>query len=115
MIKLQLPENIMDSGLAMPGSTPRTLIEIDSESLPYACQCPCCGSLFNIPEGLLFKVEDDSFLDGDLNLDTDKDSDTSINVDVEGSSGSSPGGASAQPSASAPSEPGVGESNDTFV
>lgn len=113
MIKLQLPDNIMDSGLAMPGSTPRTLIEIDSESLPYACQCPCCGSLFNIPEGLLFKVEDDNFLDEDLDLDTDKDSDTSINVDVEGSSEA--GGSSAQPSASAPAETGVGESNDTFV
>lgn len=53
------------TGLALPESTPQTLIEVDSESLPYACQCPLCGGLFKIPEGLLYRIQDDSFEDSD--------------------------------------------------
>lgn len=114
MIKLQLPENIMDTGLAMPTSTPRTLIEIDGQSLPYACQCPCCGSLFNIPEGLLFKVEDDEFLDDTFETEGG-DSEASVDIDVTGSEESNPGGSSTSPAESASSTSEVGESNDTFV
>ena len=114
MIRLQLPENLMDSGLAMPESTPKTLIEIDSESLPYACQCPCCGSLFNIPEGLLFKVEEDEFLDDEF-TDDESSSGESIDIDVQGGSAPTPGNSSTQPSGAETTTPEVGESNDTFV
>ena len=63
MIRLKIPR---DDGLALPKSTPVTLVEISSESLPYACQCPLCGEVFQIPEALLYKVEDDDFADDDL-------------------------------------------------
>ena len=63
MIRLKVPR---DNGLALPKSTPVTLVEISSESLPYACQCPLCGEVFQIPEALLYKVEDDDFADDDL-------------------------------------------------
>ena len=60
MIRFKAPEQ----GLALPTSTPMTLIEVDS-NIPYACQCPCCGEIFQIPDTLLYKIEDDNFLDGD--------------------------------------------------
>lgn len=63
MIRLKIPR---EDGLALPKSTPVTLVEISSESLPYACQCPLCGEVFQIPEALLYKVEDDDFADDDL-------------------------------------------------
>lgn len=63
MIRLRVPR---EDGLALPKSTPVTLVEISSESLPYACQCPLCGEVFQIPEALLYKVEDDNFADDDL-------------------------------------------------
>lgn len=63
MIRLKIPR---ENGLALPKSTPVTLVEISSESLPYACQCPLCGEVFQIPEALLYKVEEDDFADDDL-------------------------------------------------
>ena len=63
MIRLKIPR---EDGLALPKSTPVTLVEISSESLPYACQCPLCGEVFQIPEALLYKVEEDDFADEDL-------------------------------------------------
>ena len=56
-------------GLALPTATPQTLIEVDSSSLPYACQCPLCGGLFQIPEGLLYRIQDDSYDDADSDTD----------------------------------------------
>lgn len=66
MLRLQKSET---TGLALPESTPQTLIEVDSASLPYACQCPLCGGLFQIPEGLLYRIEDDSYEDEDSEAD----------------------------------------------
>lgn len=104
MLKLTLPKDIIDSGLAMPGSTPRTLVQVDAESLPYACQCPLCGGLFNIPEGLLYRVEEDALLDGeftDNDAATGSDSGTDIDISSPSAEGSTPAEA--------------GESNDIFV
>lgn len=112
MLRMELPDNIKDSGLALPTSTPRTLIEVDSESLPYACQCPCCGSLFNIPEGLLYKVEEDDLLDGNFSAEAAEAEATSeVDRDIPDSvMNESPAAEPAESSAT-----GVGESNDTFV
>lgn len=111
MIKLTLPDNLKDSGLALPQSTPKTLIEVSGENLPYACQCPCCGSLFNIPEGLLYKVEDDALLDGTFDTDGNISDETDVNIDMGGSDNA---GIPTPPSGSE-SEPGVGDNNDTVV
>lgn len=110
MVRLELPDNFLDSGLALPGSTPKTLIQVDNENLPYACQCPCCGSIFNIPEGLLYKIEEDSLLDGDL---SSEDAEGSAKRDVELNIGDDEFEDIAPKLSS--SEPEVGESNDTFV
>lgn len=91
MIKLTLPDNIKDSGLSLPGSTPKTLVEISSESLPYACQCPLCGGLFEIPEGLLYKIEEDELLDGEFGADIESNG-TDINIDMPEGSDSDMGG-----------------------
>lgn len=117
MLKLTLPDNINDSGLAIPGSTPKTLVQIEGDNLPYACQCPCCGSLFNIPEGLLYKIEEDTLIDGDLGAEAaEGDAITDVDIDMgepdidEGITSSS-----TQESGAAASTSGVGEANDTFV
>jgi len=62
MLRLKAPKN----GLALPTSTPVTLIEVDS-NLPYAIQCPCCGVISQLSETLLYKIEDDDFTDVDSN------------------------------------------------
>lgn len=109
MLKLTLPSNIKDSGLAMPGSTPRTLIQVDTENLPYACQCPLCGGLFSIPEGLLYKVEEDALLDGEFTDDDANGTGPETNIDMMGA----PDTGSPEDTGSEPAE--VGESNDIFV
>lgn len=62
MLRLKMPD---DTGLALPGSTPVTLIQVDSANLPYACHCPLCGGIFQLPESLLYRVEKDEFEDED--------------------------------------------------
>lgn len=115
MIKMKLPDNLANSGLALPESTPKTLIEISSESLPYACQCPLCGGLFDIPEGLLYKVEEDALLDGDFNTEmSDNDTDVDINSDDSGMSTES-SSSSTQMSGTTSSATGVGETDDTTI
>ena len=117
MLKLELPDNIKDSGLALPGSTPKTLVQIEGENLPYACQCPCCGALFNIPEGLLYKIEEDTLIDGDLGAEAaEGEARTDIDVDM-GEPDFDDGGVSSstQESRTTSSTTGVGESDDTFV
>lgn len=112
MIKLTLPDNLKDSGLALPQSTPKTLIEVSGENLPYACQCPCCGSLFNIPEGLLYKIEEDELLDGTFDTDGDGSSETdNINIDM----GEADNSGMPTPPSDAGTESGVGDNNDTVV
>lgn len=74
MLRLQKSQM---TGLALPESTPQTLIEVDSASLPYACQCPLCGGLFQIPEGLLYRIEDDSYADEDSGTDFEQMSNSS--------------------------------------
>lgn len=112
MVKIQLPENIRDSGLALPESTPKTLIEVSSESLPYACQCPLCGGLFNIPEGLLYKIEEDNLVDGDFDTEMTAESNSDIDINTP-SSESEPSPTSMSDTASA--DTGVGEANDTAI
>lgn len=51
--------------LALPGAEPVTLVEIPGDNLDYACQCPLCGGIFNIPEGVLYKIEEDDIEDVD--------------------------------------------------
>lgn len=109
MLKLTLPQNITESGLALPTSTPRTLIEVDSENLPYACQCPLCGGLFNIPEGLLYKIEEDNLLDGTFDVANAENTD----IDIDMGSSMSDSNSSAPTGESSNAE--VGESNDTAI
>lgn len=113
MIRLELPKNIMDSGLSLPESTPKTLIQVEGESLPYACQCPLCGGLFDIPEGLLYKVEEDALLDGDLIDENDEGTDVNVDVNSSEPAGSVTGAADIPASTSTEGE--VGENNDMFV
>ena len=117
MLKLTLPDNITDSGLAIPESTPKTLIEVDSENLPYACQCPLCGGLFNIPEGLLYKVEEDVLADENFGAEVSAEGGTNIDIDTggggfdEGISSSS----STQTYSTTSSSTGVGEADDISI
>jgi hypothetical protein len=115
MIKMQLPDNLKDSGLAMPDSTPKTLIEVDSENLPYACQCPLCGGLFNIPEGLLYKIEEDSLKDADFGAEVTAKGGTDIDIDTGGGFDESIGSSSTQTSSTSYSNTGVGEADDTSI
>jgi len=117
MLRLELPNDVKDSGLALPESTPKTLVQIEGENLPYACQCPCCGSLFNIPEGLLYKIEEDTLIDGDLGAEAaEGEAQTDIDVTM-GEPNFDEGGVSSstQESSTTSSATGVGESDDTFV
>lgn len=117
MIRLELPDNVKDSGLALPESTPKTLVQIEGENLPYACQCPCCGALFNIPEGLLYKIEEDTLIDGDLGAEAaEGEARTDIDVNM-GESDFDEGEviSSTQESDTTSSATGVGESDDTFI
>ena len=113
MLKLTLPDDLKDSGLAMPGSTPRTLIQVDTENLPYACQCPLCGGLFSIPEGLLYKVEEDALLDGEFTDDDAQSKGPETNINMMGDSDSGSDAGSPESTGSEPAE--AGESNDIFV
>jgi hypothetical protein len=114
MIRMKLPENITNSGLAMPESTPKTLIEINGESLPYACQCPLCGGLFDIPEGLLYKVEEDTLKDGDFDAEATGSGD---DIDIDAGESSVDAGGSSEPtqSSAASDVMGVGETSDTAI
>lgn len=117
MLKLELPGDIKDSGLALPESTPKTLVQIEGENLPYACQCPCCGALFNIPEGLLYKIEEDTLVDGDLGAEAaEGEARTDIDVNM-GEPDFDEGGVSSstQETRTTSSAAGVGESDDTFI
>lgn len=108
MLRLKQSET---EGLALPESTPQTLIEVDSESLPYACQCPLCGGLFQIPEGLLYRIEDDNY--------ADEDSDTEFEQmrSSSSSSGSDFGGADFESSVTSTgsTEPAGGELDDSAL
>lgn len=71
MIRLQLKHqnhSVEDDFLALPGAQPLTLHQVNSENLPYACQCPLCGGLFELPTGVLYKLEDDNLEDGDSDI-----------------------------------------------
>lgn len=113
MIRLKIPR---EDGLALPKSTPVTLVEISSESLPYACQCPLCGEVFQIPEALLYKVEEDDFADDDLAEFSEADGSTTAKgsySDVSEMGGGSFGGGGIDMGAS---EPAVGgEDNASIV
>ena len=113
---IRLPDNIKDSGLAMPESTPKTLIEVYSENLPYACQCPCCGALFTIPEGLLYKIEDDSLADENFDAEISAKNGTDIDIDMGGAGNDSGISSSAtETSRVTSSESGVGDSDDSII
>lgn len=117
MLRLKLPDDSIDSGLALPQSTPKTLVQIEGENLPYACQCPCCGALFNIPEGLLYKIEEDTLIDGDLGAEAaEGEAQTDIDVNM-GEPGFDESGVSSstQESRTTASVTGVGESDDPFI
>lgn len=71
MIRLRLKNvnhDVKDDFLALPGAQPLTLHEVDSENLPYACQCPLCGGLFELPTGVLYEIKDDTLEDGESGL-----------------------------------------------
>ncbi len=117
MLRLELPNDIKDSGLALPESTPKTLVQIEGENLSYACQCPCCGALFNIPEGLLYKIEENTLIDGDLGAEAaEGEARTDIDVNMgEPDFDESGVSSSTQESSTTSSATGVGESDDTFI
>ena len=54
-----------DEFLALPGAEPVTLVRVSSKNLPFGCQCPFCGELFELPQGNLYKIEDDEYADID--------------------------------------------------
>lgn len=115
MIRMQLPDNIKDSGLALPESTPKTLIEVNSENLPYACQCPLCGGLFNIPEGLLYKIEEDSLLDGEFGAEVTPKGGPDIEVGQGGPGPDNSISSSSTQTTTTTTSTGVGESDDTII
>ena len=59
-LKKRIPEEDDNNFLAMPDAEPLTLHEIPGDTLPYACQCPLCGGVFQIPTGVLYKVDEDT-------------------------------------------------------
>lgn len=60
MIRLKNPQLTGDTFLSLPDSEPVTLYEIPGSNLPYGCQCPLCGGIFEIPAGKLYKIVADS-------------------------------------------------------
>lgn len=64
-LRLKTQSKAEDSFLALPGSEPVTLIALPTDNLPYACQCPLCGGIFEIPQSTLYRIEDDGFEDID--------------------------------------------------
>lgn len=54
-----------DDYLALPGAEPLTILQVANDNLPYACQCPLCGGTFQIPQGVLYEIEDDNIPDID--------------------------------------------------
>lgn len=65
MLRLKRTVKPDDMYLALPDAEPVTLLQVSSENLPYACQCPLCGGIFDIPKGILYKIEDDGIDDID--------------------------------------------------
>ena len=57
--------DVRDEFLSIPDSQPITMLQVSADNLPYACQCPLCGGVFEIPEGILYKVEEDDIPDVD--------------------------------------------------
>lgn len=57
--------DVKDEKLALPGAQPLTLIQVSSDNLPYGCQCPLCGGIFEIPQGILYKLQEDGIADVD--------------------------------------------------
>lgn len=73
MIRLRLKNkhhSDKDDFLAIPEAEPVTLHEISSDNLPYACQCPLCGGIFEIPTGILYEISNDAYEDEKSNIDT---------------------------------------------
>ena len=65
MLRLKKQSKRDDTYLALPTAEPVTLYKLPEENLPYACQCPLCGGVFDIPEGALYKLEEDDYADID--------------------------------------------------
>lgn len=61
-LKTQL-HDVKDDYLSLPNAQPLTLLQVSSENLPYACQCPLCGGIFEIPKGILYEIEEDDIPD----------------------------------------------------
>lgn len=73
MIRLRLKNkqhSNKDDFLAIPDAQPITLHEVRSDNLPYACQCPLCGGIFEIPTGILYEISDDTYEDKESDVDT---------------------------------------------
>lgn len=60
--------DVEDENLAIPGAQPLTLLQVSNDNLPYACQCPLCGGIFEIPKGTLYEIEEDNIVDEDLGI-----------------------------------------------
>lgn len=80
--------NNKDDYLSIPDSEPLTLLQVSNENLPYACQCPLCGGIFEIPKGVLYKVEDDGI--EDVDSDSEFEDSESSKTDSEGFLGEGP-------------------------
>lgn len=84
MVRLRLAHQrhkVEDEFLVLPDAQPVTLHQIDSSSLPYACQCPLCGGLFELPTGILYKIEDDDIDDRPSGVNTIGPSNRTTNFD----------------------------------
>lgn len=64
------PEDVY---LALPGSKPVTLKVTDTDVLPYGCQCPLCGGMFEIPKANVFHIEPDNIVDKKSNIQSSGD------------------------------------------
>lgn len=59
MLRLKTQNHrVTDEYLALPEAQPVTLLQVSNENLPYACQCPLCGGIFEIPRGTIYRIEE---------------------------------------------------------
>lgn len=80
-------ESDNDEFLAIPGAEPVTLLQVANDNLPYGCQCPLCGGIFEIPQGILYRIEQDDIPDIDSDSEFSPISEKNASPDSFGETG----------------------------
>lgn len=89
MLRLKTsPKTAEDEYVAIPGGEPITILQVANENLPYGCQCPLCGGVFQIPQGILYKIEDDDIPDVDSDTEFGASAESMTRMPSRGSSSS---------------------------